>query len=495
MSGTAKSSSFAGIVKAPVQSVESVFDRVKTTLQDGLVLASFPAAAPERASRGKEDDCRNGEGSSSSQKQKEEEPCPQLDETFSSDVTLRSSLGGGTEICMIGDDHVQKDEESQLITHTKTSGRAMSLKILRAFDLSIENPSCQVSLNEKVVGETPAREGTSDPVWGGPASSFHVTGHEDEQISLKIFENNSKGNVAAACVSFLVSDVLSHPCGKGNPNRWWKLRHSDDSAGDDDAGWVEVCLVPSQRAFLQAQPSAPIITAGPELFAGRRHQPMDSYAIRKDVMGSVTPVTLHVYDVSNDERVANVNYYTKALGAGGIFHAAVEAYGREYSFGGSTANVTGVFASRPKRCPMHHYRESVFLGDCMLSENQVHAILDDLKPKWMARSYNLFRKNCCFFSMELAIELGVGQIPEWVYSLAQTGEFIEPYLVQYAKRQNAKAHDQRKARRGTVVEKVEATPVSPPDRMVDHAMAARVQRSFRDRQTKKIRRESLTETR
>jgi len=470
-------------LKAPVQTVGGVLNRVKTSVQDGLT-APFPAA-PESARRR---DCRNDQDSSS-QEEEEEEPCPQLDETFSSEVTLQSSLRGGTEICMLSDGgHVQEDDESQSAsTHAKTSRQAMSLKILRAFDLCVENPSCQVSLNNKIVGDTPTREGTTDPVWGGPASSFHITGREDEQISLKIFENN-QGNMVA-CADLLVSDVLAHPGGKGNPNRWCKLRHSDGTG--DDAGWVEVCLVPSQRAFLQAQPSAAIITAGPELLEFLHH-PMDSYAIRKDVMGSITPVTLHVYDVSNDERVANVNYYTKALGAGGIFHAAVEVYGREYSFGSSSANVTGVFASRPKRCPMHHYRESVFLGDCILSENQVHAILDDLKPKWMARSYNLFRKNCCFFSMELAIELGVGQIPKWVYSLAQTGEFIEPYLIEYAKRQNAKVQEHKKTQ--GVLEKPEATPASPPDRMVDHAMAARVQRSFRDMQIKKTSRESFQKT-
>ena len=388
----------------------------------------------------------------------------------------------------------------------KQSSRSMHLKILRASldNLAmIQNPRCRIIFENEVVGETPAREQTADPVWGGPSSSLHIQvgGREDSQILQ--FEILDDGDRLMAYASVPVSELLSSPttdeANNGNPNRWCRLRpavHSPRSknqhaAAADTVGWVQVCLLPSQRAFLHAQPSTRILAAGPELLmAGtttmmRRAKMMDSYAVRKGVMSAVTPVTLHVYDVSNDERIAHVNYYTKALGAGGIFHAAVEVYGREYSFGGSSLNVTGVFGCPPKRCPMHHYRESVFLGDCALSEDQVQAILRDLKPQWMARSYNLFSKNCCFFSREFAIELGVGTIPEWVYQMAKTGEFIEPYLIEYSKRQKMPNNSRRKNCPLKEAGKEKTTPESQPDRMVDHAMAARLQRSFRVRQSKK----------
>ena len=163
---------------------------------------------------------------------------------------------------------------------------------------------------------------------------------------------------------------------------------------------------------------------------------------------------------------------------------------------------------------MHHYRESVYLGDCELSIKQVTSILDSLRPKWLARSYNLFRKNCAFFSREFAIELGVGDIPEWVFSLATTAEFIEPYAVQFnrylANRTNAapptastksttrtktnirRAASPEQARRIALVLdndgslETQRAVTFTQESMLDHAMAARIQRSFRAASTRNL---------
>ena len=134
---------------------------------------------------------------------------------------------------------------------------------------------------------------------------------------------------------------------------------------------------------------------------------MKSYALRKKALYSVAPVFLHVYDVSNSDRVQNWNYYIKAFGVGGIFHAGVEVHGKEFSFGGTMnrkSSATGVWGGPPKRCPKHHYRESVYLGDCGLTWPQVENILNDLKPQWLAKDYDLLHKNCVFFSREFAIQ-------------------------------------------------------------------------------------------
>jgi len=137
---------------------------------------------------------------------------------------------------------------------------------------------------------------------------------------------------------------------------------------------------------------------------------------------------LHIYDVSNDKRVAKFNSVTHVVGGGGVFHGAVQVYGLEYSFGGSDREETGVFCNKPRQCPMHHYRESIFLGDCDLTRAQVHAIVDLLKPQWMAPSYNLLRRNCCSFSKELAAELGVGNVPAWLHQFADYGAQWDDYL-------------------------------------------------------------------
>jgi PPPDE putative peptidase domain len=165
---------------------------------------------------------------------------------------------------------------------------------------------------------------------------------------------------------------------------------------------------------------------------------------------------------------------------------------------------TGIFCSRPKRCPMHHYRESVYLGDCELSSKQVNSILEDLRPIWLATSYNMFRNNCAFFSREFAIELGVGDIPVWVFSLASSAEFIEPYAIKlntYLKNRTKIPRDddkrpfrykvstsspsQRHAEQLAVLleengsMEVQCAASLTQEMLLDHAMAARIQRNFR----------------
>ena len=50
-----------------------------------------------------------------------------------------------------------------------------------------------------------------------------------------------------------------------------------------------------------------------------------------------------------------------------------------------------------------------------------------MKPEWMAPTYDLLRKNCVFFSREFVAELGCGDIPEYIYKLANMGAAIEDY--------------------------------------------------------------------
>ena len=45
-----------------------------------------------------------------------------------------------------------------------------------------------------------------------------------------------------------------------------------------------------------------------------------------------TPVVLHVYDLGTSPGIQNINKVTYAIG-GGLYHTAVEVYGKEYSFG------------------------------------------------------------------------------------------------------------------------------------------------------------------
>jgi hypothetical protein len=123
-------------------------------------------------------------------------------------------------------------------------------------------------------------------------------------------------------------------------------------------------------------------------------------------------------------------YLKDFMGVGGIFHAAIEVYGTEYSYGSSQGRRTGIYCQPPKQCPYHNFRESIYLGPCALSKKQIKAILFSMEPAWRGESYNLFRKNCVDFTRALAIELGLSPtaVPDWVHILAERTAYLEPVL-------------------------------------------------------------------
>ena len=136
-------------------------------------------------------------------------------------------------------------------------------------------------------------------------------------------------------------------------------------------------------------------------------------------------VLLHVYHVSKNDAVRRLNRITggsrNPLKFGGVFHAGVEIYGKEWSYGATlepsdcggslsraralslapgvqhtcivthkcarslstrTHTITGVEWNVPKEHSMHQYYSTVHLGDTSLNPHQVHAILSNLVEEW-----------------------------------------------------------------------------------------------------------------
>ena len=139
------------------------------------------------------------------------------------------------------------------------------------------------------------------------------------------------------------------------------------------------------------------------------------------------PITLHVYDLAHSRALSGFN--SRALGA---FHVAVEVYGYEWSYGWNDEGETGVFACEPKLCEMHTYRESLSMGTTTLSRDQVNSLLDKLEPAWLGDDYDMTARNCCHFSNEFCVQLGVGEIPRWLYRLADAGAAVEEGLESFA---------------------------------------------------------------
>eukprot|EP00931_Biecheleriopsis_adriatica_P040857 TRINITY_DN23400_c0_g1_i2.p1 TRINITY_DN23400_c0_g1~~TRINITY_DN23400_c0_g1_i2.p1 ORF type:complete len:246 (-),score=68.63 TRINITY_DN23400_c0_g1_i2:16-726(-) len=134
------------------------------------------------------------------------------------------------------------------------------------------------------------------------------------------------------------------------------------------------------------------------------------------------PVILHIYDVTGHEVVTGVNEKLRLLGTG-AFHGAVEVYGQEWSFGYCEEG-TGVFSCPPRGCSAHSFRESVSMGETSKTETEVFEIIAQFENEWPGSGYDLLRRNCCSFSDEFCVQLGVGHIPAWVNNLAGAGATV-----------------------------------------------------------------------
>jgi len=150
-------------------------------------------------------------------------------------------------------------------------------------------------------------------------------------------------------------------------------------------------------------------------------------AARALLAEATQPVVLNVYELGNTSSlVTSVNKVTQDfLSQGGLFHTAVEVGGREVSFGATRSSGTGVFSCHPRRCVLHRYRQSVYLGDCSKSNDEVKDIIRSLREEWPGRSYSTLHRNCCHFAAEFSQRLGVGDLPSWVHHLADVGAKID----------------------------------------------------------------------
>jgi hypothetical protein len=155
-------------------------------------------------------------------------------------------------------------------------------------------------------------------------------------------------------------------------------------------------------------------------------------------------VTLHVYDITNTQyeaansAIQNLNRFTKdALGAGGIFHGAVEVNGDEWSYGYCDRG-SGVYPCRPKGNSGYTYRESVALGVTALAPASVQRILHALRTQWPGHEYDLLARNCNHFCATLCEKLGVMPPPQWVNRFAGHADATVA-AVTYARDQTNKA--------------------------------------------------------
>lgn len=138
-------------------------------------------------------------------------------------------------------------------------------------------------------------------------------------------------------------------------------------------------------------------------------------------------VTLHVYDIGDGGGGSLLNRILKPLGTG-AFHCGVEVHGREWSYSdindATSSTMTGVFSCAPRRCLGHAYKQSIAMGKTSMSQREVIMLVKLMAREWLIGGYDLLRRNCCHFSNEFCIRMGVGTIPSWVTSLAGAGAAV-----------------------------------------------------------------------
>lgn len=145
---------------------------------------------------------------------------------------------------------------------------------------------------------------------------------------------------------------------------------------------------------------------------------------REVVCAAPCTVFLNIFDLMAGLTMANDVLCNSSFNLMGAFHAAVEVYGEEWSFYRTPrADACGVCRSvRPRQHPVHVYRQSLNLGVTTLEEWEVrYLIRKTLAPEWTGGKYDLLRRNCIHFCDELAIQLGVQSVPDWVKALHETG--------------------------------------------------------------------------
>lgn len=128
-------------------------------------------------------------------------------------------------------------------------------------------------------------------------------------------------------------------------------------------------------------------------------------------------VFVNIYNLGSDGlggMINKISTMNDVAMVGGVFHAGIEVYGNEWTFGKTLEDVSGVWRTLPRMEMGHQYRATVPLGSTHLANVQVWELIRRLGQEWLGTSYDLLRRNCLSFSNVLCDELGVRRIPRWV---------------------------------------------------------------------------------
>ena len=70
--------------------------------------------------------------------------------------------------------------------------------------------------------------------------------------------------------------------------------------------------------------------------------------------------------------------------------------------------------------PGYTYRTSIDMGYSPLTRIEIDRAIRAMVKEWQGSKYSLIEANCCDFTNELCVALGVGDVPQWVNALANS---------------------------------------------------------------------------
>eukprot|EP00928_Gymnodinium_smaydae_P017247 TRINITY_DN16596_c0_g2_i1.p1 TRINITY_DN16596_c0_g2~~TRINITY_DN16596_c0_g2_i1.p1 ORF type:complete len:313 (-),score=10.85 TRINITY_DN16596_c0_g2_i1:141-1079(-) len=130
-----------------------------------------------------------------------------------------------------------------------------------------------------------------------------------------------------------------------------------------------------------------------------RVSPSFSPEQRYSCLSEDSNVVVHVYDLWGVKSPAT-RLWNNLAKHFGVFHTAVEVYGREWYFGGMLdGQFDGVHVmDAPMQHAVHRHRVSIAMGRTMLSASDLDELIPLMRMRWPSWSYDPMRRNCHHFS-------------------------------------------------------------------------------------------------
>jgi hypothetical protein len=210
--------------------------------------------------------------------------------------------------------------------------------------------------------------------------------------------------------------------GGGPPIRRGSLDIYDDSLTRPPGQPQQDVKIPEIPRFLEG--SIPDARPAPRGLAGLLEE--DDQDWKDALLPSM--VRVNIYDLGRDDDLVQAINRISTVGdtvlVGGVFHAGIEVFGSEWSFGGSNRSTTGIYRCSPRACPAHTYHSTMVLGSTRLSKEDVQGVLRGMSIEWLGDSYDLLERNCLSFCNEFCEQLGVRRIPGWVDRVPRAASFV-----------------------------------------------------------------------